>query len=157
MSQSQAGSRHYHTATGFHLYADNTHLNINFEVTKINRLLSLRRNEQCVNYVHAWMVDNQLKVNDNKTVALVLSPRNNRATHNITVIKTGECMGNGGRAVQRRTVNRGDDGSIPPTAVSKLRQYRPSHICLCFSEAGGPFYMLSMPGKVKNPTQGVNV
>ena len=56
-------------------------------------------------------------------------------------------MGSGGRAVERRTVNRGDGGSIPPTAVSKLRQFRSSHIYLCRSEetlkAGGPFYLVS--------------
>ena len=67
----------------------------------------------------------------------------------------------GGRAVERRTVNRGDGGSIPPTAVSKLRQFRSPHICLCLSEetlkASGPFYLVSMPGEVKVPTQGVNV
>ena len=66
----------------------------------------------------------------------------------------------GGRAVERRTVNRGDGGSIPPTAISKLRQFRSPHICLCLSEetlkAGGPFYLVSMPGEVKDPTQGVN-
>ena len=66
-------------------------------------------------------------------------------------------MGSGGHAVERRTVNRGDGGSIPPNAVSKLRQFRSPHICLCLSEdilkAGGPFY----PGEVKDPTQGVNV
>ena len=70
-------------------------------------------------------------------------------------------MGSGGRAVERRTVNRGDDGSIPPTAVSKLRQFRSLHICLCLSEetlkAGGPVYLVAMPGDVKDPTQGVNV
>ena len=63
--------------------------------------------------------------------------------------------------VERRTVNRGDGGSIPPTAVSKLSQFRSPHICLCLSEetlkAGGPFYLVSMPGEVKDPTQGVNV
>ena len=42
--------------------------------------------------------------------------------------------GSGGRPVERRTVNREDGGSIPPTAVSKLRQFRSSHICLCLSE-----------------------
>ena len=31
-----------------------------------------------------------------------------------------------GRAVERQTVNQGDGGSIPPTAVSKLRQFRSS-------------------------------
>ena len=64
----------------------------------------------------------------------------------------------GGRAVERRTVNRGDGGSIPPTAVSKLRQFCSPHICLGLSEetlkAGGPFYLVSMPGKVKYHTQG---
>ena len=76
---------------GFHLYADNTQLYIKFEMTEINRLLSLRRIEQCLNDVRAWIGDNQLKVNDDKTVALVLSSRNNRANHNITVIKIGDC------------------------------------------------------------------
>ena len=69
-------------------------------------------------------------------------------------------MGSSDRSVERRTVNRGD-GSIPPTAASKLRQFCSPHTCLCLSEetlkAGGPFYLVSMPGEVKNPTQGVNV
>ena len=33
--------------------------------------------------------------------------------------------------------------------------------CLCLSEetlkAGDPFYLVSMPGEIKDPTQGVNV
>ena len=70
-------------------------------------------------------------------------------------------MGGGGRAVECRTVNRGDGGSIPATAVSKLRQFRLPHICLCLSvvtlKAGGSFYLVSMPGGVKDPTEGVNV
>ena len=70
-------------------------------------------------------------------------------------------MGSGDRAVECRTVNRWDGGSIPPTAVSKLRQFRSHHICLCLSEetlkAGGPFCLVSMPGEVKDPTQEVNV
>ena len=71
-------------------------------------------------------------------------------------------MGSGGHAVERRTVNRVDSGSIPPagTAVSKLGQFRSPHICLCLLEetlnAGGPFYLVSVPGEVKDPTQ-VNV
>ena len=71
-------------------------------------------------------------------------------------------VGSGGRAVERRrTANREDGGSIPPATVSKLRQFHSPHICLCLSEetlkAGGPFYLVSMPGEVKDPTQGVNV
>ena len=76
-------------------------------------------------------------------------------------ITGGEVGGSGGRVVERQTVNRGDGGSIPPTAASKLWQFRSPHICLCLSEetliAGGPFYLVSMPGEVKDPTQGVNV
>ena len=60
--------------------------------------------------------------------------------------------------VERRTVNRGDGGSNPPTAVSKLRQFRSPHIACVFRKtlkAGGPFYLVFMPGEVKDPTQGV--
>ena len=77
------------------------------------------------------------------------------------MIISKHASGSGGRAVERRTVNRGDGGSIPPTAVSKLWQFRSLHICLCLSEeslkADGPFYLVSMPGEVQDPTQGVNV
>ena len=70
-------------------------------------------------------------------------------------------VGSDGRVVERGTVNRGDGGLIPPTAISKLRQFRLPHICLCLSEetlkADGPFYLVSMPGEVKDPTQRVNV
>ena len=70
-------------------------------------------------------------------------------------------MNERGCEVERWTVNRGDGDSIPPAAVSKLRQFRSPHICLCLSEetlkAGGPFYLVSMPEEVKYPTQGVNV
>ena len=55
----------------------------------------------------------------------------------------------------------GDGGSIPPTSISKLRQFRSLLICLCLSEetlkGGGPFYLVSMPGEVKDPTHGVNL
>jgi len=62
----------------FHLNADDTQLYIKLELTEINRWLSLRRIEQCINDVCAWMVDNQPKVDDDKTVAVVLSSRNKR-------------------------------------------------------------------------------
>ena len=69
-------------------------------------------------------------------------------------------MGSGGLAVERRTVNRGDCGSIPTPADLKLRQFRPPQICICLSEeklkADGSFYLVSMPGEEKDPTQGVN-
>ena len=67
-------------------------------------------------------------------------------------------MGSGGHAVGRQTVNRGDGGSITPATVLKLRQFCSPHVCLCLSEetlkAGGPFYLVSMQGEVKDPTRG---
>ena len=45
--------------------------------------------------------------------------------------------------------------------ASSVDQKAYEEVCLCLSEetlnAGGPFYLVSMPGEVKNPTQGVNV
>ena len=70
-------------------------------------------------------------------------------------------VGSSGCAVERLTINRGDGGSIPPTVVSKLRQFRSPHICPYLSQetlkAGGPFYLVSIPAEVKDPTQEVNV
>ena len=63
---------------------------IKFEITR-ETIGSLRRIEHCINDVCVWMVANLLKVNDDKTVALVLASRNNQAAHNITVIKIGDC------------------------------------------------------------------
>ena len=40
----------------------------------------------------------------------------------------------GGRAVERRTVNRGDSGSISPTLFRNIRSFIHPHICLCLSE-----------------------
>ena len=55
-------------------------------------------------------------------------------------------VGSGGRAVECRTVNQVDGGSIPPTAVSILRQFRSPHISLCLSEEAlkvdGPFCLV---------------
>ena len=62
--------------------------------------------------------------------------------------------------VERRTVNRGDGGSIPPTAVSKLSNFvHPIFACVFRkrTESRCPFYLVSMLGEVKDPTQGVNV
>ena len=60
--------------------------------------------------------------------------------------------------VEHRTVNQGDGGSIPPTTISKLRQFRSPNICLCLLEdtlkADGSFYLVSMPGQLKNTTRG---
>ena len=78
--------------------------------------------------------------------------------------------------VQRRTFGRGDRGSKPPVAERRTFRSKGSgfknHLLpfqnlgkfvhpTCLSEetlkAVGPFYLVSMPGEVKDPTQGVNV
>ena len=85
-------------------------------------------------------------------------------------------MGRGGRVVERRTFGRGDRGSKPPVAERRtFRSKGPGFkttcgrfktwanlftpLCSCLSEetlkAVGPFYLVSMPGEVKDPTQGV--
>ena len=48
--------------------------------------------------------------------------------------EVAEHEGSGGRVVEPRTINRGNGGSIPPTSISKVRQFRSPHICLCLSE-----------------------
>ena len=76
----------------FHLYADDTQLYVNFELSDDdNKLSSLNKIENCVSEVRMWMNANFLKVNEDKTVALVHASRNNQAKHNITAIKIGDC------------------------------------------------------------------
>ena len=65
-----------------------------------------------------------------------------------------------GRVVERRTVNRGTvvQSHLPP--FRNLSSFvHPTFACLSEEtlKAGVPFYLVSMPGEVKDPTQGVNV
>ena len=107
-------------------------------------------------YLIAWTFRRALRtLGDGSSRCLVVN--NNMVSVPLGHYNSDEAHeGSGGRAVERRTVNRGDGGSIPPTAVSKLRQFRLPHICLCLSEEtlniGGPFYLVSMPGELKHPT-----
>ena len=76
----------------FHLYADDTQLYVNFELSDDdNKLSSLNKIENCISEVRMWMNANFLKINEDKTVALVHASRNNQAKHNITAIKIGDC------------------------------------------------------------------
>ena len=76
----------------FHLYADDTQLYANFELSdEDNKLSSLNKIENCVSEVRMWMNANFLKVNEDKTVALVHASRKNQMKHNITAIKIGDC------------------------------------------------------------------
>ena len=76
----------------FHLYADDTQLYANFELSdENNKLSSLNKIENCVSEVRMWMIANFLKVNEDKTVALVHASRKNQMKHNVTAIKIGDC------------------------------------------------------------------
>ncbi len=76
----------------FHLYADDTQLYVTFEVSdEDNKLSSLKKIENCVSEVRMWMNAIFLKVNEDKTVALVHASRKNQMKHNITAIKIGDC------------------------------------------------------------------
>ena len=58
-----------------------------------------------------------------------------------------------GAAVRAPDFRSRDQGSSPPPAVLKLGQF-----CLCLSEetlkALGLFHLVSLPGEIKDPTQG---
>ena len=58
--------------------------------------------------------------------------------------------------LERATDNRVVAGSNPAEAVWKLGQFSFTPLCQCLSEetlkAVGPFYLVSMPGEVKDPT-----
>ena len=59
--------------------------------------------------------------------------------------------------VEHYTFSRGDRDSKPPAAVWKLGQFRLPHFACVFRKtlkAVGPFYLVSMPGEVKDPMQG---
>ena len=63
-------------------------------------------------------------------------------------------MGSGGRTVERLSVNRGDGGSIPPASLRNLGNFvHPTFACLSEEtlKVSGPFYLVSMPGEVKDP------
>ena len=92
LSQGSIGNIIRRYSLSFHFYVDGTQLYITFEMTdQTNRLLSLCRIENCINYVRVRMVENLLKINDDKTIALLLRLRNNQAKHHITVITIGVC------------------------------------------------------------------
>ena len=59
----------------FHLYADDTQLYVNFELSNNdNKLSSLNKIENSVSEVRMWMNANFLKVNESKTVVIPVVP-----------------------------------------------------------------------------------
>ena len=73
----------------FHLYADDTQLYISFETSCINEMEpSKSRVEACVCDIDLWMVQNRLKLDQDKTEVLVFSSRYHSRPniHDLTII-----------------------------------------------------------------------
>ena len=54
----------YHSI-GYHIYADDTQLNISFKCN--TTLSSLIKLNNCISDIRVWMINNKLKSNDSKT------------------------------------------------------------------------------------------
>ena len=82
-------------------------------------------------------------------------------THVRLITQAEPNVGRGGRVVQRRTFR--SRGPWFKTICCRFKTWANlfTPLCSCLSEetlkAVGPFYLVSMPGEVKDPTQGVNV
>ena len=75
----------------FQLYADDTQVYIRFIIADWqDKAAALRKVEHFVAEIRDWMERNYLKMNDDKTIAMVATPPRH-SNHGITVIKLGEC------------------------------------------------------------------
>ena len=83
----------------YHLYADDTQLYLTFDVSEISD--AIKSLELCVQDIRAWMAENFLCLNDNKTELIIFGKTNNmKSIPQIQVqvggemIKTTDCVRN---------------------------------------------------------------
>jgi hypothetical protein len=78
-----------HHGISIHKYADDTQLYLGFDFEK--QETAIAQMECCVNDIRAWMRDNKLKLNDDKTELLIITTA--RQAHKVTIdhIKIGDC------------------------------------------------------------------
>ena len=75
----------------FQLYADDSQVYICFITADWqDQVAAVHKVEHCLAEIHDWMERNYLKMNDDKTIAVVATP-SRHSNHGITVIKLGEC------------------------------------------------------------------
>ena len=73
-----------------HFYADDTQLYMAFDPTDHEDTTSvLTRVENCISDIRTWMVDNKLKLNEDKTEVLILTSKLHRSCHGISQVVVG--------------------------------------------------------------------
>ena len=60
-----------HHDIDFHIYADDTQLNVSFDLSNPN--VALDRMNVCISDLRIWMIRNKLKINDSKTEFLIMN------------------------------------------------------------------------------------
>lgn len=74
--------------TDFHLYADDTQLYLKFEPAALSS--STTHMERTIETVHAWMSNNMLMLNTNKTQAMVISSKQHLNTFKDASLRVGD-------------------------------------------------------------------
>ena len=74
----------------YHFYADDTQLYVTFKTdSQEDMSLAKSRVECCVKEIHSWMINNKLKLNDDKTELLVISSKY-RSRPDLNFIQVGD-------------------------------------------------------------------
>lgn len=74
-----------------HLYADDTQLYVSFKpADQLSARLMLHKVETCIAVLRHWMVQNKLKLNDEKTEVIVLTSKQHRSSHGISQVFVGD-------------------------------------------------------------------
>ena len=75
-----------------HLYADDTQLYLCFELSSPEYAqIALQKIEDCIQDIRIWMVQNKLKLNDDKTEVLIILPSRQAHKRSITQVTVGDC------------------------------------------------------------------
>jgi hypothetical protein len=126
-----------------HTYADDTQLYLQFELSSPEEAeAAVVRMEDCIEDVRKWMVMNKLKLNDDKSELLVITP--SRQTHkcNLNQIKMGDCDVTASESIRNLGIMFDNTMSMKPQvnavvkqtnyqlrSVGKIRQYLSFDAC----------------------------
>ena len=72
-----------------HMYADDTQIYIEFDLTSFSAAEAKSKLEACVSDIHAWMRQNKLQLNDDKTELVVITPSRQSGKVQIESVKVG--------------------------------------------------------------------